>query len=107
MDDYPHFTGYYLNEVDEQSTTSDGCIPSSLNGPCSLHIHNLNTSFIPKELPSIYCMKDVVINNDSICPMPPFYKSNHIKRQKTKANVGAWVIQSVLGEIFVKKDVIG
>eukprot|EP00957_Ditylum_brightwellii_P142690 10871998-Ditylum_brightwellii.AAC.1 len=98
MDDKPYLTGYYLNEVYEQSIASDGCISSSPNGPCSLHIHNLNMSLIPKELPSIYSMKDAVINNDSICPLPPFYKSNHIKREKTMAIAGAWVIQSVLDE---------
>eukprot|EP00957_Ditylum_brightwellii_P106084 8091802-Ditylum_brightwellii.AAC.1 len=70
-------------------------------------IHNLETSLIPKQLPLIYCMKNIVISNDNIYPMPPFYKLNHIKRQKTKANVGAWVIQLVLDEAFIKKDLDG
>jgi hypothetical protein len=77
--EYPRFTAYYLNVIDESFVASDGCISSSPDRPCSIKVLHLNTSLIPKKLPPLYCMRNIVIPNNNICPMPPFYKSNHSK----------------------------
>jgi len=46
--EYPRFTAYYLNVIDESFVASDGCISSSPDGPSSIEVLHLNMSLIPK-----------------------------------------------------------